>query len=138
MDDTREISGSSRFLSGGIGGISSQLSQYSRSNTYQVLTLVSGIYPIETLKVYSGHQRAWFWVDIWLDANDEQRGRDEALLVRGHKTLIRPRRPPCILPWSSSKTSFFFSCLSLTTSWYRSASLVYFRMSDYYALDNGN
>ncbi|KAG6811318.1 hypothetical protein H0H92_008030 [Tricholoma furcatifolium] len=43
VDDPREISGVSRFLSGGIGGISSQLS----------------IYPIETLKtqMMSGQQR---------------------------------------------------------------------------------
>lgn len=53
VDDPREISSVSRFLSGGIGGISSQLSE--RPATFLTMTSLTfapkGIYPLETLKV---------------------------------------------------------------------------------------
>lgn len=51
VEDVREISGTSRFVSGGIGGITSQLSECPFAVTRGVLlTLRIGIYPIETLK----------------------------------------------------------------------------------------
>lgn len=52
VEDPREISGVSRFLSGGMGGIASQLSTF-QSSAFppRVLTkLIVGIYPIETMK----------------------------------------------------------------------------------------
>lgn len=54
VDDARDISGTSRFLSGGIGGITSQLSAFIirvSPNVSIVNRLSVGIYPIETLKV---------------------------------------------------------------------------------------
>lgn len=51
VEDPREISGVSRFLSGGIGGLTSQLSMCPVSdNLITVLSAYLGIYPIETLK----------------------------------------------------------------------------------------
>ncbi len=54
VDDPREISGVSRFLSGGIGGISSQLCKSRHlilSDLHFMLLVSLGIYPVETLKV---------------------------------------------------------------------------------------
>lgn len=54
VQDSRDISGTSRFVSGGIGGITSQLCE---SNAIEAFVVVlpensySAIYPIETLKV---------------------------------------------------------------------------------------
>ncbi|KAF7355376.1 Mitochondrial carrier protein [Mycena sanguinolenta] len=50
VDDSRDISGVSRFLSGGIGGISSQLSTGISPSLNPTDEILSGIYPIETLK----------------------------------------------------------------------------------------
>lgn len=53
VDDPREISSVSRFLSGGIGGITSQLSELP-SFSMMMAGLnphIRGIYPLETLKV---------------------------------------------------------------------------------------
>ena len=51
VEDTREISGFSRFMSGGIGGITSQLSMQSLDPfVVHDTNFRSGIYPIETVK----------------------------------------------------------------------------------------
>ena len=52
VEDVRDISGTSRFLSGGMGGITSQLSEYLLvvAGRLSVDLLEIGIYPIETLK----------------------------------------------------------------------------------------
>ncbi len=52
VDDPRDISGVSRFLSGGLGGISSQLCEWNmRLCLLTCINLAVAIYPIETLKV---------------------------------------------------------------------------------------
>lgn len=52
VEDPRDISGVSRFLSGGMGGISSQLSAYISACLLGLLDIIplKGIYPIETMK----------------------------------------------------------------------------------------
>ncbi len=52
VEDTRDISGVSRFLSGGMGGITSQLCRcQSYVSRARIVNIVLAIYPIETLKV---------------------------------------------------------------------------------------
>lgn len=55
VEDPRDISGVSRFMSGGMGGISSQLSAYISAYSLRLIDTVPliGIYPIETMKVSS-------------------------------------------------------------------------------------
>ncbi|KAJ7129594.1 mitochondrial carrier domain-containing protein [Mycena epipterygia] len=67
VEDSRDISGVSRFLSGGIGGISSQLS----------------IYPIETLKT-----------QMMSNAGDPKRGTD---LAKGGVGLLKKQVQPKII-----------------------------------------
>jgi len=74
VEDSRDISGFSRFLSGGIGGISSQLSTsllYIFPQVRGLIFLRTGIYPIETLKVTPRAFECCSTLTLTLDANDE-------------------------------------------------------------------
>ena len=104
MEDSRDISGLSRFLSGGIGGITSQLSKLESiyiSALLYLTTRYAGIYPVETLKVL-GSSLSCFPVLIIAcpDSNDEQHRRTKTNTKSRHPSPVGTRRASCILPRS--------------------------------------
>lgn len=71
VEDSRDISGVSRFMSGGIGGMASQLGTSVDVNNVSHTLIVShyvAIYPIETMKVqyHAITVKGTCWTNLYL------------------------------------------------------------------------
>lgn len=110
MEDSRDISGVSRFLSGGIGGISSQLSEYdSYLNTFLAsISRSTGIYPIETLKVCPSTMS---FVSTSLkampDTNDEQHSATEEDIGGSGPACLGTWGCSCLLSGANGASTYY-------------------------------